>query len=98
MHPLRPAVAQFLLQGTAPEIQPELVDESAKLVRSGGPDHHRRRVGHITETLFTLAQLFLRLLPLRYVFDRSDVTSEFSLVRIYRASQSTNPADLSLAN
>ena len=54
MNSLRPSVAQFLFHRAACKRQPPLVEENAKPVRSGNPEHHRRRVGQIAEALFTL--------------------------------------------
>ena len=57
VHALGPAIAQFLLHGPTPELQPCLVEESAESVLAGDPDHHGRRISHIAEPLFAFAKL-----------------------------------------
>ena len=52
----QPAVAEFLLEGPARELQPWAIDEVAQLVRTGPPDQDRSGIRHEAETLFALAQ------------------------------------------
>src|SRR5436190_23231816 len=56
MHTAGPAVAHFLFQGTAGEIEPCLVEEGAELVWARHPDHHGRCVRHVPEALFAFLQ------------------------------------------
>ena len=73
MHAFGPSLAEFLLHGAAGEGQPPLVEERAQLVRSGHPDHHRRRIGHVPKALFALAQGRLGALSLGDVLQDIDV-------------------------
>src|SRR5690242_3098032 len=59
MHPLRPAIADFLLNRTPGEFEPTFVKKSAKLVRPRHPDHDRRRICHAAKARLTVAQRFL---------------------------------------
>src|ERR1700722_2251284 len=51
-----PAMADDLIQRSAREGEPALVEKGAASVGSRDPDHYRRRVGHVPEALFTFAQ------------------------------------------
>src|SRR5215472_347037 len=56
MYTLMPTITLLLFPGPASKVQPGLVEETGKLICSGCPDHHGRRIGHIPETFFALAQ------------------------------------------
>ena len=64
MHALGPTVAQFLSQGPAGEVQPELVEVSAELVRVRLPDEHGGRIGHYGEAPFSRLHRLFQLLAL----------------------------------
>src|SRR6202007_1925598 len=64
---LRPAVAEFLVNGSAGEVQPGLVEVGAEFVSPRHPDHHWSTIGHQPETRLTLAQFRFRALSLRDV-------------------------------
>src|SRR5215207_11360222 len=73
MHAADPTLAQFLFHGTAGEIEPRGVEECAKIIRAGYPDHHGSGVGDISETLLAFAQRLLDPLTVGYVdVDASD--------------------------
>src|SRR5262249_26361029 len=59
MHVLSPAVSDLLLHGAASEIQPWLIEESAKLVDAGHPDKNGRSICNDSETCLGFAQLDL---------------------------------------
>ena len=64
MHAAGPPVPEFLLHGASRERKPGLIEERDLLALVGNPDHHRRRVGHVAETLFAFSQGGLSLFPL----------------------------------
>jgi hypothetical protein len=59
-----PAVANFLLEGLAGEVQATLIEKCTELVGAGYPDHHGRCVGHGPEALLAFAQPSLGLLAI----------------------------------
>ena len=56
-----PAVAEFLLERAAGEVQPGLVEISAEFVHAAHPDQHGCGIGHAPEARFTFAQRLVRL-------------------------------------
>ena len=74
-----PARAQLLLDRSAGEAQPALVDEGDEATRVGGPDHHRGGVGQIAEACLRLAQRLLHRPALVDVGGRTHVTRELAL-------------------
>jgi len=72
MYTLRPTIAQLAVKGPPGEIQPRLVEIGERSIWTGHPNHHRRRVGDQTETLFALAYESFRLLFPRALPQQSD--------------------------
>jgi len=58
-----PAHSQILLHGAAGEIEQLLIDVANARVRTGYPNHHRRRIGHVTKAGFAFLQSVLRFHP-----------------------------------
>ncbi len=65
VYAFQPAFARFLLQRSANEVKPGLVDVIAKLVCPGFPDQDGGRIGHTAETDLAFAQSLLSPLILR---------------------------------
>src|SRR5215471_4308551 len=53
---LCPAIAEFRVERAAGKLQPSLIDIAARLINSGHPNHHRRRVSNQPEPFFTFLQ------------------------------------------
>src|SRR5215203_7015186 len=49
------AIADFVFEGTAGEVEPRLVEVSAALVGAGNPDEQRQRIGHLPEQLVAVS-------------------------------------------
>ncbi len=64
MHALDPSCADFLLRGSAGELEPRLIEIVAKTIRSGHPNQHGCRIGHHLEPSLTFTQPFLSKSPL----------------------------------
>ena len=83
MHAGGPAVPQLLLHGAACKVQPRSIDKRAELVRTGDPDHHRSRVGHVAEALFAFPQLGFSLLSFADVLPRADHVYSSAILEKY---------------
>src|ERR1700685_4115860 len=87
MYAFDPSCAHFLLHGSASELEPWLIEIIAKAIRSGEPNHHRRRIGHLLEPSLTLAQ------PLFSAFEFSDFV--LGAFQVFDVDIATVPATIS---
>src|SRR5882757_6753326 len=64
MHALDPSCADFLLRGSARELEPWLIEIVAKAIRSGHPNQHWCRIGHCLEPSLAFTQPVFSKFPL----------------------------------
>jgi hypothetical protein len=65
MHAFNPSCAYFLLDRTAGEVKPWLIEIVAKAVSSGHPDQYWRRISHSLEPSLAFPQPLFRKFPFR---------------------------------
>src|SRR5262245_28038147 len=54
MHPVEPALAELLLQGSSGEFQPARIEKCGQFIDTDHPEHHRRAVGHGAKASFAV--------------------------------------------